>query len=121
MTVGCAEPMSKKLHLNFHNNVLCIYKDSENTYLSLDKSFIVFIGEIQKSEPFKVIYSKDYINTPFPINLNQCLKIETNHLKLNKIYEVNLESNKNFSQRFCLIGKKKEIQVFQINDSCEEC
>lgn len=105
---GCAQPIFNELHLHFQKSEMCVYTNNQNTYLGSDKSFIVFVGEVKEGKPFNVIYSKDYVNTQFPIRLNQCLKVQVSNLEFNKIYEVNIETNKNFSQRFCL---KKIIKL----------
>ena len=32
--IGCAQPISNELHINFRNSQMCIYTDNENTYLT---------------------------------------------------------------------------------------
>ena len=110
---GCAQPLSHKLNLDTKDNNLCIYTNNKNTYLSNDNYFTIFVGEYNPNEKFKSLYDKVYTNTKFPIEKNDCLTIPSNIFEENKIYKVNLETNKNFSALVC-ISKKKPILTFKI-------
>ncbi|WP_089604860.1 NF045616 family extracytoplasmic (lipo)protein [Acinetobacter piscicola] len=110
---GCAQPLSHKLNINTKDNNLCIYTNNKNTYLSNDNYFTIFVGEYNPNEKFKSLYDKVYTNTKFPIEKNDCLTIPSNVFEENKIYKVNLETNKNFSALVC-ISKKKPILTFKI-------
>ena len=67
------------------------------------------------------IYSKDYKNSQFPLVLSQCLMVPIKNLTFNKIYEINLETNKNFSQRFCLKRNENKTELIIINDGRQKC
>lgn len=110
MNVGCAQPISHELKVTVINNDVCIYTDNEHTYLEPDNYFIVFVGEYKPTQEFKSIYDKTYQGEEekFPIKSEDCLSIPASVFKDKKVYDVNLESNKNFSQLIC-ISKKKNI------------
>ena len=110
---GCAQPLSHKLNIDVKDNKLCIYTNNKNTYLSNDNYFTIFVGEYNPNEKFKSLYNKVYTNTKFPIEKNDCLTIPSNIFEENKIYNVNLETNKNFSALVC-VSKKKTILTFKI-------
>ena len=110
---GCAQPLSHKLNIDVKDNKLCIYTNNKNTYLSNDNYFTIFVGEYNPNEKFKSLYNKVYTNTKFPIEKNDCLTIPSNVFEENKIYNVNLETNKNFSALVC-VSKKKTILTFKI-------
>ena len=110
---GCAQPLSHKLNIDVKDNKLCIYTNNKNTYLSNDNYFTIFVGEYNPNEKFKSLYDKVYTNTKFPIEKNDCLTIPSNIFEENKIYNVNLETNKNFSALVC-VSKKKPILTFKI-------
>jgi len=110
MNVGCAQSISHKLKAIVKNNDVCIYTDNEHTYLGPDNYFIVFVGEYKSTQEFKSIYDKTYQGkvAKFPIKLEDCLSIPSLVFEDKKVYEVNLESNKNFSE-LVFISKKKNI------------
>ena len=109
---GCAQPLSHKLHIDVKDNNLCIYTNNKNTYLSNDNYFTIFVGEYNPNEKFKSLYDKAYKNTKFPIEKSDCLTIPSNIFEENKIYNLNLETNKNFSALVC-VSKKKSILSFK--------
>lgn len=109
---GCAQALSHKLNIDVKDNKLCIYTNNKNTYLSNDNYFTIFVGEYNPNEKFKSLYDKVYTNTKFPIEKNDCLTIPSNIFEENKIYNVNLETNKNFSALVC-VSKKKNYFNFQ--------
>lgn len=111
--LGCAQPLSHKLNIDTKDNNLCIYTNNKNTYLSNDNYFTIFVGEYNPNEKFKSLYDKVYKNTKFPIEKSDCLTIPSNIFEENKIYNVNLETNKNFSALVC-VSKKKPILTFKI-------
>ena len=110
---GCAQPLSHKLNIDVKDNNLCIYTNNKSTYLSNDNYFTIFVGEYNPKEKFKSLYDKVYEDTKFPIEKNDCLTIPSNVFEENKIYKINLETNKNFSALVC-ISKKKPILTFKI-------
>lgn len=112
-TSSCTQPLSHKLNIDVKDNNLCIYTNNKNTYLSNDNYFTIFVGEYNPNEKFKSLYDKVYTNTKFPIEKNDCLTIPSNIFEENKIYNVNLETNKNFSALVC-VSKKKPILTFKI-------
>lgn len=121
ITFGCAQPISRDLNIVYKHNKLCIYINNEKSFLSQDNTFVVFLGEVEVGKPFNVIYSKDYKNSQFPLVLSQCLMVPIKNLTFNKIYEINLETNKNFSQRFCLKRNENKTELIIINDGRQKC
>ncbi|WP_151794433.1 NF045616 family extracytoplasmic (lipo)protein [Acinetobacter nosocomialis] len=110
MNVGCAQPISHELKAIVKNNDLCIYTDNKNTYLDPVNYFIVFVGEYKPTQKFESIYDKTYQGkgVKFPIKSEDCLSIPASVFEDKKVYDINLESNKNFSKLIC-ISKKKNI------------
>lgn len=119
--IGCAQPISRDLYIIKNTEDFCIFTDNENTSLGSDNQFIVFIGEIRKNEPFKIVYSKEYINNKFPIHKNACLNIPVSNLKLNTVYDINLETNKIFSQRICLKQNDNNFEIIKLASEQLEC
>ncbi|RKG29536.1 NF045616 family extracytoplasmic (lipo)protein [Acinetobacter rongchengensis] len=109
----CAQPLSHKLNIDVKDNKLCIYTNNKNTYLSNDNYFTIFVGEYNPNEKFKSLYNKVYTNTKFPIEKNDCLTIPSYVFKKDKIYRINIETNKNLSVLVC-VSKKKSILSFKI-------
>ncbi|WP_336010101.1 NF045616 family extracytoplasmic (lipo)protein [Acinetobacter calcoaceticus] len=110
MNGGCAQPISHELKVIVKNNDVCIYTDNEHTYFGPDNYFIVFVGEYKPNQEFMSIYDKNYQgeDAKVPIKLEDCLSIPASVFEDKKVYDVNLESNKNFSELIC-ISKKNNI------------
>lgn len=123
MNVGCAQPIIQELKVTVKNNDVCIYTDNEHTYLGPDNYFIVFVGEYKPTQEFKNIYDKTYHgrDTKFPIKSEECLSIPASVFEDTKVYDVNLESNKNFSELICISKKKNILNVKVVSPEDTTC
>ena len=111
--LGCAQPINHKLNVDIKNNNLCVYTDNTKFFSSNDSYYAIFIGEYNPTEKFRSIYNKVYKNKKFPIGKNDCLPIPSYVFKKDKIYRINIETNKNLSVLVC-VSKKKSILSFKI-------
>lgn len=111
ITSGCAQPINRSLQVTVKENNLCIFTGSKNTYSDADNSYLVFVGEVNSTTNFKSIYDKPYSESVFPVLENDCVLIPLAIFEPNKPYDINLESNKNFSKKICITENKTIIPV----------
>lgn len=108
---SCAQPISRKLESTIKDNNVCLFINNEKTYSDSENSYLVFVTEIVANKDYKTVYEKAYSKGNFPILEKDCALIPLSFFKKNTPYDVNLESNKNFSTQICISEDKKILPV----------
>lgn len=118
---SCAQPISRNLESTIKDNNVCIFTNNEKTYSDVENSYLVFVAEITDSKDYKTVYEKTYSKGKFPILKDDCALIPLNIFKINKPYDVNLESNKNFSTQICISEAGKILPVSYLSPGEAVC
>lgn len=121
MSEGCAQPISHSLKVEIKDNNLCLYTDSEKTYLDENNYFIIFVNEYNPGQQSKSIYEQSFHEKKFPIKKEDCITVPSEIFEQDKIYDVNLESNKNFSELVCISGDKNKLKVQVVSPEDKSC
>lgn len=118
---SCAQSISRNLESTIKDNNICIFTNNEKTYSNIENSYLIFVAEVTDSKDFKTVYEKTYSKGKFPILKDDCALIPLNIFKINKPYDVNLESNKNFSTQICISETGKILPVSYVSPGKAVC